>query len=313
MKRRKFVNYTGAASMLPFLPLGISPNHNAPSNDTLEVHVFSKHLQFLDYQEMGEMVKEMGFDGADLTVRPGGHVLPENVESDLPKAVNALTRVGLPPKMMTTAISNGSDPVNKTLLKTAAQYGIQFYRLGYFRYPSNVSMISALEELNKVTQEIALLNKSYKIYGSYQNHSGTNIVGASIWEIEKLLRQTELPYMGCQFDIRHAVVEGGLSWPTSFKLIHDRINSIALKDFIWEKVDGSWKPLNTPIGEGMVDFDSYFKLLKKHNINVPVSLHFEYDLGGAEHGKKTITINKDKLYQQMIKDLEKVRLLWKNA
>ena len=33
---------------------------------------------------MAEVVAENGFDGADLTVRPGGQVLPENVEKDLP-------------------------------------------------------------------------------------------------------------------------------------------------------------------------------------------------------------------------------------
>ena len=51
--------------------------------------VFSKHLQFLDYEEVGKTAKNMGFDGIDLTVRPRGHVLPERVEDDLPRAVQA--------------------------------------------------------------------------------------------------------------------------------------------------------------------------------------------------------------------------------
>ena len=54
----------------------------------LKIYLFSKHLQFLDYEEMG-------FDGIDLTVRPKGHVLPLNVEKDLPKATNAANKVGL--------------------------------------------------------------------------------------------------------------------------------------------------------------------------------------------------------------------------
>ena len=43
-----------------------------------------------DYNEMSKVVAEMGFDGVDLTVRPQGHVLPERVEADLPKAVEAI-------------------------------------------------------------------------------------------------------------------------------------------------------------------------------------------------------------------------------
>ena len=62
-----------------------------------------------------------------------------------------------------------------------------------------------------------------------------------------------------------------------------------LKDFKWGKVSGKWKVVNVPIGEGMVDFDTYFKLLKSYGLQPPVSLHCEYPLGGAEKGKYKIT------------------------
>ena len=45
-------------------------------------------------------------------------------------------------------------------------------------------------------------------------------------------------------------------------------------------------------GEGMVDFDTYFKLLKSYGLQPPVSLHCEYPLGGAEKGKYEISIDK---------------------
>ena len=67
---------------------------NSPG-DRLKIHIFSKHLQFLNYQDLAEAAAEMGFDGIDLTVRPKGHVLPERVESDMPKAVEAMRKVGL--------------------------------------------------------------------------------------------------------------------------------------------------------------------------------------------------------------------------
>ena len=72
MKRRDFIHYSAVAGALPFLPTGMmaAPATDAPKD--LEIHVFSKHLQFLDYKELGKMVKEMGFAGADLTVRPKG-------------------------------------------------------------------------------------------------------------------------------------------------------------------------------------------------------------------------------------------------
>ena len=79
------------------------------------------------------------------------------------------------------------------------------------------------------------------------------------------------------------------------------------------KVDGKWKPVNTPLGEGMVNFDSYFSLLKKYKINVPVSLHLEYDLGGAEHGDSKITLDRTEVFNAMKKDLAFLRNAWEKA
>jgi len=86
-----------------------------------------------------------------------------------------------------------------------------------------------------------------------------------------------------------------------------------LKDFQWGRVDGKWKVVNVPIGDGMVDFDKYFKLLKKYGLNPPVSLHLEYPLGGAEKGKYEITVDHNVVYKAMRKDLVTVRKLWKEA
>src|SRR5215471_21767251 len=52
----------------------------------LKISVFSKHFQWTNCREMAAIAKEIGFDGIDLTVRQSGHVLPERVEEDLPKA-----------------------------------------------------------------------------------------------------------------------------------------------------------------------------------------------------------------------------------
>ncbi len=68
----------------------------------LDISVFSKCLQWLDYSGMAAITAEAGFDGVDLTVRQGGHVLPERVEEDLPMAVEAATKAGI----LATAAAN---------------------------------------------------------------------------------------------------------------------------------------------------------------------------------------------------------------
>ena len=86
--RRDFIKITSIlAGALPFYSFTEFDRKNTKNKDLqpLSINIFSKHLQFLDYQATGEMAAEMGFDGVDLTVRPKGHVFPENVKIGLPK------------------------------------------------------------------------------------------------------------------------------------------------------------------------------------------------------------------------------------
>jgi sugar phosphate isomerase/epimerase len=313
ISRRSFTKQTALGiGLIPFLGFSNNLFENTSNTDTLSVHLFSKHLQFLNLEQASEKAAELGFQGLDLTVRPNGHVLPESVIEDLPKAIADIKKGGSTCLMMTTAVEDASNQTDVNVLKTAAKLGIKYYRPNWFKYSDERTMEADLEYYKQKIKALSLLNKQLGIIGCYQNHAGQS-VGASIWEIKKILEQAEPGYFGAQYDIRHAMVEGGLSWENGLKLIKLSINTIVLKDYKWGQINGVWKPINVPIGEGMVDFKKYFRLLKKYNINVPVSLHLEYDLGGAEKGKKEITIGKNKVYNAMKTDLEAVQQLWQEA
>ncbi len=278
----------------------------------LQLHVFSKHLQFLNYKDMAAAAADIGFDGIELTVRKNGHVEPENVREDLPRAIEALKEAGLQSTMMVSGITE-LNPTSKTVLETAANLGIKYYRLGYYRYPKEGSMPGAMKAINQQVMELAALSQTLGILGTYQNHAG-GVVGAAIWEVWQLLQGTAPDAMGCQYDIRHAMVDGGYSWPNGLRLIKDRIRTIVIKDFRWEQINGKWKVLNTPLGEGMVDFVAYFKILKTYNIKVPVAVHFEYDLFGAEHGSRNLDkASQEKVFAAMKRDLDLVHQWWKEA
>ncbi|MDN5211868.1 sugar phosphate isomerase/epimerase family protein [Fulvivirgaceae bacterium BMA12] len=315
IKRRSFLEKSALAGLgtaLSFPVFSAQPQKVPGGNESLRIHIFSKHLQFLNYREMADAAAEIGFDGVDLAVRPKGHVLPEKVGEDLPLAVAALKQAGFQPEMMTTAVRRADEVYTKKVLETAAKLGIKYYRLGYYKYPDDQSIPETISKIRKQLKELSHLNKSLEIKGAYQNHAGLR-VGANIWEIWEMLKDVDNGYLGCQYDIRHATVEGGRSWQTGLKLIRPKINTLVLKDFRWEKANGKWELLNTPIGEGMVDFTAYFKLLKKYQLNVPVSMHCEYDLGGAEHGRQKISVSPKTVFQAMKKDLNRVRELWSNA
>ena len=285
---------------------------NTTAEDPLKIHIFSKHLQFLNYQDMAEAAAEMGFDGIDVTVRPNGHVLPERVDTDLPKVAEALKKVKFSPLLMTTAVDDASDPIDKQVLETAAKLGFKFYRMNYFNYSHDKTMLASMADFQQKMKDLSLLNKKLGLIGCYQNHSG-KLAGSSIWELWEMLREADKEYMGLEYDIRHAVVEGAQSWENGLRLVESQIKTITAKDFKWVEENGRSVIKETPVGEGMVDFKTYFKLLKQYKINVPVTLHLEYPLGGAENGAKEITCDKQVVFNAMKKDLQKVRDLWQQA
>jgi sugar phosphate isomerase/epimerase len=313
--RRNFIKSSViAGTLLPFMSNDLFADVLGSKKviEPLNVSVFSKHLQFLNYQDMADAAAGLGFNGVDLTVRPKGHVLPERVETDLPKAMEAIQKAGLATTMITTAVQDANDPTDRQLLETASGLGVKYYRMNWLKYPEGKSIPEAMMQFKKTLTEISHLNRKLNITGCYQNHSG-NLAGASIWELWEILKNADQRNMGVQYDIRHAVVEGGMSWKNGLNLIHPHIKILAIKDCIWLKKNGSWVVENVPLGEGMVDFKTYFKILKEFNIQVPVSLHYEYSMGGAEHGASTITTDKQIVFAHMKRDLNKLQQLWQEA
>ena len=313
--RRNFIRKTAlAGGIIPFVNI-FSPMfalENVSDDNKLSVHIFSKHLQFLDFKDTGAVASEMGFDGVDLTVRPKGHVLPNSVEIDLPKAIKDIKAGGSMCKIITTSIESVENPLDVQILKTASTLAIKFYRTNWFKYKKDLSLQDSLIHYQNEIKKLGELNEKLGILGCYQNHAGTSI-GASYWEINEILKTVNPEYFGTQYDIRHAMVEGGFSWENGFQLLYSKIKVIVLKDYKWMKLNGKWQVINVPIGEGMVDFTKYFKLLKKHKLNPPVSLHLEYDLGGAEKGHSEILIDKKVVFDAMKRDLNIVQKLWQSA
>jgi len=305
--RRQFLKTSTAAAVGLSLPFGqLFPAKSGDDRKKMhqDVCVFSKHLQFLpDYTAMAEVAAEIGFDGVDLTVRPGGHVLPENVENDLPRAITAVESAGLKVPMMVTKISGADEPYAELTLKTAHELGIKSYRMGYFRYDNKIGVEKSLERIKTEIAGLIELNKKYQINGAYQNHSGDR-VGGPVWDLWWLMKSFDPQWIGCQYDIRHATVEGAYSWPLAMELLLPYIKTTAIKDFYWIKTNGSWKIQNCPLGEGMVDFKRYFQYCRQAGISEPVSLHVEYD---CYDESDSLPIKRLKAMKAIKKDLTTLR------
>jgi sugar phosphate isomerase/epimerase len=279
-------------------------SHISPEMDPFTVNIFSKHLQFLDYREMAKASADAGVDGVDLSVRLRGHVLPQNVERDLPRAAKAVRRAGLDLPMMTTGITDPDDPLTERILKVAADQGIKYYRYGYIRYDWEQGVAKSLDEIRGRMEKLAELNEKYNIHGAYQNHDGDRF-GGPVWDIWEAIRDLDPQWTGCQYDIRHAVVEGAHSWTLAFNLLRPHIRCMVIKDFHWEFREGNWRIKNVPVGQGMVNFTEYFKLLAENSISGPISVHIEYPMVPDEN--MLIKLKTKAAVETIRRDVEAIR------
>lgn len=290
----------------------IKEDLSAPAPGAFTINIFSKNLHWLDYNSMTSAAAEMGLDGIDLTVRPDGHVEPARVSEDLPKAVAAIRKAGLNVYMITTAINDPGHPHTEPILKAAGALGISCYRMGWIPYDDQKSIDDNLKNFRERMTKLGALNKKYGIRGDYQNHSGANF-GSPVWDLWMILKDLDPKWIGSQYDVLHATVEGANSWPLGLKLLKPYVRSMDIKDFQWMKKDGKWQAEVVPLGEGMVDYKKYLKLIKDYSISGPLSIHYEYALGGAESGAKTITMKKEEVLEAMKKDVVTLKRMLSEA
>jgi sugar phosphate isomerase/epimerase len=301
--RRKFITTIAAAgAAVPFLSK--LENDLVPADQKkFPLRLFSKPLDNYDFGFMCESTAKSGIAGLDLTVRPGGKAEPAEVEEKLPKLVEEAKKYNLALDMMVTGIVSATDPLTEKVLKTSSALGIKHYRLGYYEFDNKAGIWESLQKHKASLKEIVVLNKKYSIHGGYQNHAGIR-VGGPVWDLYELLRDFPPEFAGCQYDVRHAMVEGANAWIVGMRLIAPFIKTLAIKDFTW--VSGSGKPraVTVPMGEGMVNWDLFFKTVKELNVSGPMTLHIEYPLLEKSEAQLPLIQQQEIIVRKMKKDVD---------
>jgi sugar phosphate isomerase/epimerase len=276
LSRRQFLSATLGASAACALAPKISAAAETASR--LPIIGFTKPFQNIGFERTAEVVAEIGWSGVECPVRAKGQVLPERVEDDLPRLHEALQKHGLELGLITTDI-RGVDPLAQRVLRTAAKLGVKRYRLRHVHYDLAKPLLPQLAEWKAELRDLAALNRELGITGGIQNHSGKDYIGAPVWDIHELVRDFDPQHLGVCFDIGHATLEGGTSWPIEARLMERFFTCVYVKDFAWQKGAKGWQAKWGPLGEGMVRRE-FFDWLRKSNYTGPISQHCEY-LEGA--------------------------------
>jgi sugar phosphate isomerase/epimerase len=323
MNRREFLVSSAAGAGLVATG-AYSYSQTAPSSQTasspqrttqqaaakkLKIDIYGRHLLWLKTpEEVASIAKEMGYDGVDLNVRPGGqgHVTPERVAQDLPPFVAAIRKNGVEVSSITPPITDADSANAEQILRTASDLGIHHYWWGTFRYTTGVPIMQQLEDLKPRVAKLAALNAKYKMTAMYHTYAG-NAVGTPIWDLLSVFKDFDPAQVGFHFDIGHMTREGanGL-WATNLRAAGRYVNGLSVKDYTWVKGnDGRWRNEPCPLGEGLVQLNEFASIVKEINFSGPVEIQPEYSDGMG--GQTKLTIPRERFVSAVKKDQELLR------
>jgi len=187
LNRRSFIAGTSAALATAAIPHSVAHAKNQVKETQYEYCTFIKFIQDLSYEQLAETLKGFGFDGAEVTVRKRGYILPEAAADELPKLAEVFAGHDLKISMLTTDIVGTDSPHAATILKTAGDLGIPSYRMGYHRYDMKAPIRPQLENIKPAFKELAALNRENGVAAFYQNHAGGKYFGATFWDLLQAL------------------------------------------------------------------------------------------------------------------------------
>jgi sugar phosphate isomerase/epimerase len=279
MTRRDWITAALAARASAQQPPPAPPPRHRPM-----LCLFSKYLQKLEYVEIGAIIKQLGFEGCDLTVRPGGHVEPDKVQVDMLRAIESLRGDGVEVGMLTTDITSPQPFASRAIVAIAGRAGVGYFKPGYWSYGPVDNIEQRLAEVRAQAAGVVMLGRAYGMAVGFHNESGDH-VGAVVWDTWAMINGLESRWAGYYFDPCHATAEGGVAgWNIALRLALPRLKMLAVKDFYWEKTDGKWSMRMCPLGQGMVDWPKVISMLAAAKFTGPISLHCEYqpsDMLGA--------------------------------
>ena len=248
--------------------------------------MFTKHLEGLEIPEIITALKSVGVDGADLCVRPGYPVNPENAIKELPEAAEQFADAGMSIPLVTTP-GDFLDPTSKDAQRVyaaAGDAGVENIKLGYWHW--NAGDAGYWSQVDSIREQLDGFAKLSEIYGPrtcIHNHSGTSM-GLNSCAVMNLVKDFDPKYVGVFADTGHLSIVGE---PINMALdiVSSHLAVIAFKDLARSPGMKGGKVVR--MGKGFVDWETTINTLQTMEYTGPVSFHSEY---GGEPVKSVIDL-----------------------
>lgn len=244
--------------------------------------LFTDNLSDLSIAQACAGAKSSGFDGLDLTLRPGGHVLPASAEVGLSEAKRVADAAGISIPMISTALTDEESPHAEAIFAAAAHYGARRLKVGYWPYRPFGTLRAQVDEVRRRLARLARLGRKYQVLPCVHCHSG-RLVASGGPMLYLILKDFDPSEVGAYVDPMHMSIEGGLAgWEMGLDLLAPWIALVGVKNYRWRPAarDGRgqqryrWE--YCPVADGQAPLPEFFDILRNLKYDGIVSLHSEY-------------------------------------
>ncbi len=237
--------------------------------------MFTKHLQGLEIPDIINALHSVGVQGADLCVRPGYPVNPENAATALTAAAKQFATEELSIPLITTPGDFLEPKTEETIRVYAAagEAGVENIKLGYWHWtPDKRDYWKQVDFIRRQLSGFATLSEKYGTRTCIHNHSGTSM-GLNSCAVMNLVKEFEPRHVGVFADTGHLSIVGE---PINMALdiVKSHLAVMAFKDLA--RTPGMRGGTVVRMGKGFVDWETTVKTLKTIDFTGPISFHSEY-------------------------------------
>lgn len=235
--------------------------------------LYSGNLAKVPYPMLGDIAGQIGYEGIDLTVFPGGHVNPYIANVDMVRACETIRASQLELPMISTELTAMTQPTAYAVLALANQGAVPMFRTGYWPLDVGPPVAQRLLEVKRDIMGLVMLARRCEMETMIPNRAGA-FAGHSLAQEQALIGDMDPRSIGYYFDIAQCLREAGpQNFDAALRSALPRAKAIAVSDY---KPDPAAKNDACPLGEGAVDWAKVFAALAQARFTGPISVHMDY-------------------------------------
>jgi len=242
------------------------------TDTTVPLTVFTKPWKDKTIPVLGEFVRDLGFDGIELPVRPGFQVEPENIEKDLPRAARELADFGI-------KIYSIAGPTDERTIAACGEAGVPIIRV-CVGIDMSRGYMATIDELRRSYETLVPHLDRHGVAIGIQNHCDL-CIGSALGVIHAI-EPFEPKHVCAVLDMAHCGLDGepeemaiDIAWP--YLAIVNLKNAIRRRTTKPQAKTADWEIHWTAGSQGFASWSRTAEILKQRDYTGPVCLTAEYD------------------------------------